>query len=86
MSLLGYPMDMSMSVGGTGMLWESGFGALYITRDFGRNWERLTPRHKWSNVIGASMAGDRTGAILTTACLFVTKDGGRTWVCRHRWR
>jgi photosystem II stability/assembly factor-like uncharacterized protein len=86
----GYPAGTSFSPEGAGLLWESR-GFLYLTRDGGRNWQKLgIAEVDVDSQQSAAMVSKTQGFVLLWRTrvgfrLFATTDGGRSWTVVHRW-
>jgi photosystem II stability/assembly factor-like uncharacterized protein len=92
-SSYGYPQGLAMADDGFGLIWESR-GTLYVTRDGGSDWIGLptvaAPELDFGQ--SGSVLDDGVGFVLLahgggmTRRLLETRDFGRTWVVRCRWR
>ena len=96
-SSLGYPLGLSFSRAGFGLLWEDR-GLLYVTRDGGRRWQPtgvLTPDVNYG-ISGAVLSGSDAFLLRSGRAsvgngpqeieLLRTVDQGQGWTVVHRWK
>jgi hypothetical protein len=90
----GYPVGISGSHGGFGLIWESR-GTLYVTHDGGHHWHGLPriarPEIDFGDWADADAYPQGTGFVLLSIGdgekrrLIGTTNAGRTWRVVHRW-
>jgi len=91
-SLMGYPLGISVADDGFGMIWEDR-GPLYVTRDGGSHWTAPAGLVVIDVDTGLSASALRhgTGFFLVrrgndgSRALFETTDAGRSWHVVHVW-